>query len=81
MQTGYSVPGLAPAPGLPKLDRENVEVVDAAAVGEKLSETPVLKDGRPSFLLISVCLACTAMCSLLVLSCGADETAGDALLL
>ena len=82
LQTGYSIPGFAPAPGAPKFDRENVEVVDAATVGgEKLCETPDPKDIRPSFLLNSVCVACTAMGSLLVLSCDADEVAADAPLL
>lgn len=81
LQTAYSIPDLAPAPGGPKLDRENVEVLDVAAGEEKLCETPDPKDIRPSFLLDSVCFTCTALGSLLVLSCNPDETAGDATLL
>lgn len=82
LQTGYFIPGFAPAPGAPKFDRENVEVVDAATAGEeKLCGTPDPKDIRPSFLLSSVCVACTAIGSLLVLSCGAVEIVGDAPLL
>jgi hypothetical protein len=81
LQTAYSIPGFAPAPGAPKFDRENVEVVDAATAGGKLCETPDPKDIRPSFLLNSVCVSCTAMGSLLVLNCGTDEIAGDAPLL